>query len=145
MSSVELTEIEKKVIPNCKFFWSQRVTNQAQRIITDCDTEEKRKQFFDECQSKIKNGDKNCRIIWNNEVQKFGGDEFGYIWFFYSEMIDSPIKISVKINVFEQTVFIGNIDIADKREELKLDKHLSSTSLNNPKAINSQEVAQKNG
>ncbi len=85
MGSCELSEMEQKVIPDCKFFWSQKVVNHSQRIIQSCDTDEKRKKFFEECEAKIRTADRNCRIVWNNEIYKFGGDEFGYIWFFYSE------------------------------------------------------------
>lgn len=46
MGYVKLPDIEKRVVPNCDFLWSQRVINQAQKIIDYCGTEENIKKFF---------------------------------------------------------------------------------------------------
>lgn len=146
MGCVELSEIEKKTVPNCKFLWSQSIDNQAERILRDCETPEKVNEFFDECERKIKNIDKDCRIIWNGEVHSFGGDEFAYIWFLYSDLLSSAIKISVNIDIFEKIIVIGNMTIADKNEEKRLEQHLesltkveSTQTLNTTKALNNQE------
>lgn len=119
-----MSEVEKKTIPNCSFLWSQSVVNHARRILEECDTEDDVLAFFEECEGKIKNMDKDCRIVWNTEPHSFGGEDFAYIWFLYSDKLSSAIKISVNINVFDKTIVIGNITIASKKEERKLERHL---------------------
>jgi len=128
MGSIELPPLARKIIPNCKFRWSQKVINNVTNIISYCEDKEKIKNFIQECEGKIKNMDKECRIAWNTEIHRFGGDEFAYVWFFYSDIFQTPIKLSLKIEELSQYIFIGNIDIANKREERKLVKHLEQPS-----------------
>ncbi|MEK6885914.1 MAG: hypothetical protein AABX17_03035 [Nanoarchaeota archaeon] len=140
MGSVEINEVEKKVLANCSFLWSQNVANQSVKILEVCKTKEDVASFFKECENNIRNLYERCRIIWNGHTQSFGGDEFGYIVYFYSDILLRPIKVSMKIDTFEQVVIIGNLDIANSKEEKKLAKDLNIT-----KPLNTQEECKKNG
>lgn len=125
MSSVELLEIEVKIIQNCKdFLWEQNALNYSKRILEDCETLEEIKSFLEDCENNIKGVYKTCKISWNNETRRFSGDEFGYIFYFYSNILSSPIKLAVKIDIFDSTIVIGNIEIASKKEEKKLRRDL---------------------
>jgi len=147
MGYIELNDLEQKIISTCNnFLWTQRIVNHAQTILSLAKEEEDTiKKFFEECQNKIKSGNKFCRIVYNNETFNFGGDEFAYIFFFYSEALQIPIKLSVNIDTFEQTIILGNMTIPSKKEERKLEKHLSnnevSKDLNSSIDLNKQEVA----
>lgn len=125
MGSVEINEVEKKVLVNSNFFWSQTVVNQSMRILNICKDKKDVTLFFAECENNIRSLYDKCRIVWNTHVQSFGGDEFGYIVYFYSDILSLPIKISMKINTFEQVIIIGNLDIATPKEEKKLAKDLN--------------------
>ena len=124
MGSVELTEVERRILPKCIFYWSQSVVNQSIRILETCNTKEDVSYFLKECEGNIRGLDEKCRIIWNSHIQSFGGDEYAYLIYFYSDKLSSPIKVSLRIDTFEQTIVVGNIEIADKKEAKKLDKHL---------------------
>ena len=115
MGSVELGELEKKVIPNCRVMWSQKVINHSKRIIEDCDTDPKILEFFKECEDKIKNINKEARIVWNTEIQRFGGDEFEYVWFIFSKCLNAPIKMALKLETLSQIIIVGNIEIASTK------------------------------
>ena len=145
MGCVELGEIEAKILSICNnFYWSQRVVNHAQTLLDLSQTDDKIKLFFSECENKVKSGTKGCRIAFNNETYNFGGDEFAYIFFFYSDVLSIPIKLSVNIDTFEQTIVFGNMTLPTKKEEKKLEKHLNNEqgiSLNNSIDLNKQEVA----
>lgn len=126
MGSVELGELEKKVIPNCRIMWSQKVINHSKRIIEDCDTNPKILKFFEECEEKIKNINKEARIVWNTEIQRFGGDEFEYVWFIFSKCLNVPIKMSLKLETLSQIIIVGNMEIASIKNGKKLEKHLNT-------------------
>lgn len=144
MGCVELGEIEAKILSICStFYWSQRVVNHTQTLLDLIEVDEDIKKFFIECENKVKSGAKSCRITFNNETFNFGGDEFAYIFFFYSDVLNVPIKLSVNIDTFEQTIVFGNITLPTKKEEKKLEKHLNnepSIDLNITKDLNNQEV-----
>jgi hypothetical protein len=145
MGCVELNEIEEKIVKNCnKFLWNQRVINHAESIISYCDSDERIKDFFKECESKVKDGKKSCRIVYNTETFNFGADEFSYVFFFVSDVLNLPIKLSVKIDIFEQIIVFGNMTLPSKKEKSKLQKHLGSDdgiSLNSSIDLNKREVA----
>lgn len=125
MGQVELSDIEKKILPSCKVQWHQRIANHAKRIIEDCKTEARVEAFFIECEQNMKTPDR-CRIVYNNEVHKFGGVEFSYIWFFLSTTLGVPIKISVRVDHFDEIICVGHMDIATKKEQSKLTKELNT-------------------
>jgi len=128
MGSIELSDVEKRVIPDCSCLWNQRITNQALKIINACqNSPDNIQKFFEECEANLKSSD-NCRKTYNCQVQSFGGEEFGYIWFFYSNILKTAIKVSVRIDIFDSTIVIGNMDIANKDEGRKLEKHLNTTT-----------------
>ncbi len=128
MASIELPDLERKILPECNFLWKQTVTNHSLEIIELCGTDLNISEFFKECQQKIIKGDKEAKILWNNEIQKFRGDEFGYVWLFFSDILKTPIKITLKIDVMEKVVIIGSIDIASRKEEKKINKHLNTST-----------------
>ena len=138
MASIELGDLEKKVIPNCKFIWSQKIINHAQSIIASCDTDIKIGDFFNECETKIKSLDKEAKIAWNNEIQRFGGDEFAYVWMIFSTCLHAPIKMSIKLETLSQIIIVGNIEIANVKNGKKIEKHL-----NTPKPIENIKVEEK--
>jgi len=140
MGSVDINEVEKRVLANCSFLWSQNIVNQSVKILKICSTKEEVSIFFKECENNIRHLYEKCRIVWNGHIQSFGGDEFGYIVYFYSDALSIPIKVSMKIDTFEQIVIIGNLDIANPKEEKKLSK-----DLNIPTTLNKQEEIIKNG
>lgn len=132
MGSVALSEIDRKIIANADCLWSQRVVNHAKRILEDCRTPEAIEAFFKECEKNLKDPDRYCRIAYNTEVHKFGGDEFGYVWFFMiSETLKATMKVAVSLDALAGTIIIGNMEIASKKEEAKLEKHLNSIKTQN--------------
>jgi hypothetical protein len=139
--SLHLTDLEKKVIPECKFIWGQKCLNKSADLIEFCgDDEEKIEEFFNECERKIKTLDKECRIIPNVEIQKFDGEEFSYAWFIFSDTLKITVKLAIKVDALEQSIGIGNMDLANKKEGKKLEKHLNSQSTTVSKE---DEVAEK--
>jgi len=127
MGSLPLTEFDKKLIAQSRCLWSQKVVNHARRILEDCHDTPAVEAFFRECEENIKNPGERCRITFNTEVFTFGGDEHGYVWYFLlSEVLQAPIKIAVSFDPLEQTIVIGNMEIASKKEEAKLEKHLNT-------------------
>jgi hypothetical protein len=124
MGAVELSPLESKSLEKGNVIWTQRVLNHAIRIIADCKADKDIEKFFCECEDKIKYPQANCRTIWNTRIQSFGGDEFGYVFFFYSDVIDSAIKASVKVDILGNSIGIGNMEIADIKETVKLEKEL---------------------
>ncbi|MCK5449372.1 hypothetical protein KAI32_00745 [Candidatus Pacearchaeota archaeon] len=125
MTSVSLVEIEKKVLPHCNFIWNQKVTNQTSRIISICETEKDILEFFLECEKTILDLENTCKVMWN-QSSTFGSDEFGYLILFYSDKLEVPIKMSIKIDTFDQTIVVGNMDIANHKDEKKLIKEVGA-------------------
>lgn len=126
MSSVELSNLEKKSLESSSIFWTQRVLNHATKIIEGCETDDEIDDFFGECETKIRDPTNHCRITWNIEIQRFGGDEFNYVLYFHSDIIKLPIKVSIKLIPLDQTIAVGNMEIANRRDKRKLDKHLNT-------------------
>lgn len=144
MGSVELNEIEDRIVKSCNnFLWNQRVINHAESIISYCENDNNIRSFFKECELKVKEGKKSCRIVYNTETFNLGEDEFSYVFFFVSDVLNLPIKLSVKIDIFEQVIVFGNITIPSKKEKNKLQKHLETKEgidLNSSVDLNKQEV-----
>ena len=135
---IEMPEFEKKAIPNSEVLWNQKCVNKAKIILNllglsfnEIKDQKDIETFFTECEQKIKSMEKSCRITPNNEVYVFDGAEFDYIWYLYSETIKNPVKLALKIDGFEQKIYIGNIQLPSPKEERKLEKHIE-------KNINSQ-------
>jgi len=126
MSSLNLPELEKKIIPKCRFIWSQKVLNVSQRIISLCEDEKQVFTFLKECEEKVKKLDTESRISYNTEIQNFSGDEYYYLWYFYSNTLDIPVKLALKVEVLEEVVIVGKMDLPDRKEQRKLAKHLYS-------------------
>lgn len=135
MSSIELPELEKKVTPKCNFLWSQKILNISERLLKLCENKEIL-EFFKECEVKVRKLDKESKIAYNTEIQKFGGDEFGYLWFFYSDFLDTPVKMALKIEVFEKTIIVGKMDIPSNKETKKIAKHLNTPELSQNGEVN---------
>ena len=130
MGSIELNEIQKRVLPNCKFKWHQRVVNQSPKILDKCPTKIDIDFFLRECESNIKNLENKCRITFNAQIQSFSGDEYSYIVYFYSEKLSVTIKVAINIDVFEQVIVVGNMDIAtirrkEAKERFKYSRYIS--------------------
>lgn len=122
MGSIEIPEVERRVLPNCDFLWKQEVVNQSPKILSKCATLPDVETFLGECEHRIRNIPLGCKVIWNHHVQSFGGDEFGYIIYFYSEKLGVPIRAAFSIDPLEQKVVVGNMDVATPKEEKKLRK-----------------------
>lgn len=119
---------EKEILPQCSFHWHQKIINKSKNILDLCDDDAKIKQLFEECVNHIKNPE-SSKVTWNGEIQEFDGNEFPYIWFFNSKVLEVTIKMCVKIDVIERVVFIGKMDLPTKKEEQKLEKHLKKQVL----------------
>ncbi len=126
MSDTGDVKLLKEILPKCSFIWNQGIINQAEKIIAKCETDEKIDNFFDDCEEKIKQLD-NCVIKWNLEINKFGGDEYSYSVIFFSDLIDSTLKIAVCVDLLEQVISVGRMDIATHKEQKKLQKTLKSS------------------
>jgi hypothetical protein len=125
MGSMDLSEFNKDLLANCKCVWTQRIITNAKRITSVCDSPQKVKEFFDECEKKIRDPWKYCRISWNTQIHKFDGDEFSYVLYFSSEVLNSTIKLAVEIDSLEATMVLGRMEIASPKEERKLERHLN--------------------
>ena len=140
MGCVQLNEIEEKIISACtKFYWNQKVSNLALTIIElSKGNDNKIKEFFEECQEKVKSGAKNCKIMYNGETFNFDGDEFSYIFLLYSDILSIPVKLAVNIDTFNQSIIFGNIAIPTNKEVKKLEKHLEYPQPAEPEVLPEQ-------
>ncbi|MBI4148396.1 hypothetical protein HY490_03840 [Candidatus Woesearchaeota archaeon] len=138
MGSITLPEVENKILQQCQIIWSQRIVNQANNILHVCQTPEQLEVLFFELERNIKDP-RNCRLTWNTQIQSFDGETFGYLWFFYSNTLQAPVKICLYIDPLELTVGVGNMELANADEKKKLDKHLNS-SVPSVQPVKKQEV-----
>ena len=59
---------------------------------------------------------------------------------FFSEKLDSPIKVSFKIDTFEEFIVIGHMDVANKKEEKKLNKEIKSKDIDSRDVYNNDTI-----
>jgi hypothetical protein len=124
MGSLSLSEADLEIIQESRLLWSQRVINNAKRILDECATDEDVQRFFTECEAHVKRPADKCRITFNTEIHGFGGDEFGYCLFFLSQTLGVVIKVAVRFELMEQVITIGQLEIATKKEEGKYQRHI---------------------
>lgn len=126
MSGIELSDLQRKILSESNIIWTQRIISQSGRILESCETDADIACFISECERKIINPDVDCRITWNTQVYKFDGANFAFVWFFYSDTLQSPIKVAIRLDEMDRTISVGNMDIASKKEGRKLEKHLNT-------------------
>ncbi len=122
MSTIQLSSFEKKIMPECSILFCTGIWRSAKKTIEICNTSEKRRSLFEEVKTNIYNPSL-MKLTWNGEVFNFGGDEFGYVGYFKSNIINAILKLAFRISPNDREITIGFISIATVKEGRRYLKH----------------------
>ena len=87
MGSVDISKLDLKVLSKGKIRWANGIWQNARGIHESCPNREDKLRYIEECEKYIRSPE-NCKIEWNCETHKFGGNKYSYIFYFYSERIN---------------------------------------------------------
>lgn len=111
-----LTSFEERILPDCDIIWANGLWQNADDIKKVCPKTKDIQEFIDECITNIKNPQMS-KVGWNNQVFSFGGENYGYLWYFNSNKIKKVVKMGLKIDPETKTVIVGFMKISTDREE----------------------------